>query len=67
MEDGGLDKITQGSDVAREPWVADSYTWMYIVCKQMIYNSFKNKIAYKLFTYKSYIYNHLTVDKQMIV
>ena len=29
-------------------------------------NSLKNNITYKLFTYKSYMYNHLTVSKQMI-
>ena len=33
--------------------------------KQISSNSFKNKIIYKLFTYKSYMYNHLTVCKQM--
>ena len=28
-------------------------------------NSFKNEIIYKLFTYKSYMYIHLNVCKQM--
>ena len=36
-----------------------------IVCKQINSNSCKNKISYKLFTYKSYMYNHLTVCKLM--
>ena len=29
-------------------------------------SSFKNEITYKLFTYKSYMYIHLNVRKQMI-
>ena len=35
------------------------------MCKQIISNSFKNKIVYKLFTHKSYMYNNLTVWKEM--
>ena len=34
------------------------------VCKQL--NSFENKINYKLFTYKSYMYFHLILGKQML-
>ena len=34
--------------------------------KQSISNSFKNEIINKLFTYKSYMYIHLNVCKQMI-
>ena len=30
-----------------------------LVCKQMSFNSFENKITDKLFTYKSWIYIHL--------
>ena len=36
-----------------------------IVCKQISYNSFKNEITNKLFTYKSYLDIHLNVYKQM--
>ena len=53
----------------------DSNTWNYlnvskqwqylIVCKQITLTFLKNKITYKLFTYKSYSYIHLTVYKQM--
>ena len=35
------------------------------MCKQVSYNSFKNEITYKLFTYKSYMYIYLNVCKQM--
>ena len=34
--------------------------------QQISSNSFENKITYKLFIYKSYMSNHLTVSKQMI-
>ena len=37
-----------------------------MVCKQISFNSFKNKISYKLLNYQAYRYNHLTVCKQMI-
>ena len=33
------------------------------MCKEISSNSYKNKITYKLFAYKSYIYNHLIVCK----
>ena len=33
------------------------------VCKTIC--SFKNKVTYILFTEKSYMYNHLTICKQM--
>ena len=36
------------------------------VYKEISSNPFKNKINYKLFTYKSYTNKHLTVSKQMI-
>ena len=36
-----------------------------LVCKQISSNSSKNKITHKLFTYKSYMYNQLTMCKQM--
>ena len=35
------------------------------LCKQISCNSFKNKITYKFFSYKSYMYIHLDVWKQM--
>ena len=35
------------------------------MCKQISSNSSKNEITYKLFTYKSYMCNHLNVCKQM--
>ena len=35
------------------------------MCKQISSNSFKNEITYKLFPYKSYMYIHLNVSKQM--
>ena len=31
--------------------------------KQISSKTFKNKITYKLFPYKSYLYNHLTMCK----
>ena len=37
------------------------------VWKQISSYSFKNRITNKLFTYKPYIYNYLTVCKQMTV
>ena len=48
-----------------------------LACKQISFNSFKNEITYKLFTYKQMTnvkvlllhnntWNHLTVCKQMI-
>ena len=33
--------------------------------KQISINSFKNEITYKLFPYKSYMYIHLKMYKQM--
>ena len=36
-----------------------------LMCKQISSNSFKNKIAFKLFTYISYRHIHLIVCKQM--
>ena len=35
------------------------------MCKQTSYNLFKNEITKKLFTYKSYMYIHLILGKQM--
>ena len=35
------------------------------VCKEITSNLSKNKITYKLLTYKSSMYDHLTVCKQM--
>ena len=35
------------------------------MCKQISSNAFKNEITNKLFTYKSYMYIHLNVCKQM--
>ena len=35
------------------------------MCKQLNSNSFKNEIPNKLFTYKSYMYIHLNMCKQM--
>ena len=36
-----------------------------LVCQQMSYNSFKKWNYQKLFIYKSYMYIHLNVGKQM--
>ena len=36
-----------------------------LLCEQISSNSFENKITHELFTYKSLMYNHLTVCKQM--
>ena len=36
-----------------------------IVRKKISFNSFKNEITNKLFTYKSYMYIHLNACKQM--
>ena len=36
-----------------------------VKCKLMSCDSFKKKITYKVFTYKSYMYIHLNVSKQM--
>ena len=36
-----------------------------IECKQISSNLKKDKITYKLFSYKSYIYNHSPMSKQI--
>ena len=54
-----------GASYRIELFVLDNNTWKHLHADKLNQADFKKEITYKLFTDKSYLYNHLTMWKQM--